>query len=122
MPVRGLTIILTGTDPDRLRSALGMAASQAALGGPARLFLDGVSARLLVGPVAAPLDEQHRAAGLPTLAELLETALVLGVSISLCQSGLAMAGIGADTIDPRLRTGGMTGMMATIGDDRLIAL
>jgi predicted peroxiredoxin len=122
VPVRGLTIVLTGTDPDRLRSALGLAATQAALGGAARLFLDGASAGLLAAPIAAPGDADHQAAGLPTLAELLETALALGVAITLCQSGLALAGIAADRIDPRLHAGGLTHMIATLGDDRLVAL
>jgi predicted peroxiredoxin len=120
--MRGLTIILAGTDPDRLRSALGLAAAQAALGGAARLFLDGASARLLALPIAAPGDADHRAAGLPTLAELVDTALALGVGITLCQSGLALAGIAADGIDPRLHTGGLTEVMASLAEDRLIAL
>ncbi len=122
MPVRGLTIVLASPDQDRLRSALGMAATQAALGGPARLFLDGASVGLLVQPIAAPRDADHRTAGLPTLAELVETALTLGVSITLCQTGLALAGLAADRIDPRFAIGGMTMMLASLADDRLIAL
>ena len=57
MPVRGLTIIVAGRDPDRLRSALGMAATQAALGGKARLFLDGGAVALLAAPLAASGDD-----------------------------------------------------------------
>lgn len=122
MPVRGLTIILASPDPDRLRSALGMAATQGALGGAARLFLDGPAAALLARPLADPRDDDHKAAGLPTLAELIETAFTLGVSIILCQSGLALAGVRTDRIDPRSATGGMTMILASLGDDRLVAL
>jgi len=122
MPMRGLTVIVAGTDPDRLRSAIGLAAAQAALGGKARLFLDGVSAGLLALPIAAASDRDHAAAGLPSLAQLVETALALDVAILLCQSGLALAGIAADGIDSRVGTGGITGIMATLGDDRLVAL
>jgi predicted peroxiredoxin len=122
MPVRGLTIIVAGLDGDRLRSAVGMAATQAALGGTVRLLLDGVSVRLLASPITAPGDADYAAGGLPTLGELVETALMLGASIILCQSGLALTGMRGDQIDPRFRTGGMTMVLASLGDDRLIAL
>ena len=120
--MRGLTILLAGPDADRLRSALGLAAAQAALGGAARLFLDGAAVALLAPPLAAPDDAAHAAAGLPTLAELVDTACTLGVSVTLCQSGLALAGLDATTIDARFATGGLTGLLATIGEDRLVAL
>ena len=120
--MRGLTIVVAGSDPARLRTALGMAATQAALGGTARLFLDGVAVRLLAAPIAAPDDAAHHAAGLPTLTQLLDEALALGATVVLCQSGLTLAGIAADAIDPRLQTGGMTGILAGLGDDRLIGL
>ncbi|WP_404712475.1 peroxiredoxin [Sphingomonas sp. MMS24-J13] len=122
MPVRGLTIVLASADTDRLRSALGMAATQAALGGAARLFFDGAAVRLLTPPLANPRDDDHRAVGLPTLGELIETAFTLGVSIMACQSGLALAGLAADRIDPRIATGGMTVILASLGEDRLVAL
>jgi predicted peroxiredoxin len=120
--MRGLTVIVAGQDPARLRSALGIAATQAALGGPARLFLDGVAAGLLCAPITAPDDAGHIAAGLPSLSELVDTSLALGARIILCQTGLALAGIAAASLDPRLETGGMTGLLAALGDDRLIAL
>lgn len=120
--MRGLTIVVAGLEHDRLRSALGMAATQAALGGAARVFLDGASAPLLAQPIVGPRDADHAAAGLPTLAELVETTLALSASIVLCQSGLAMAGIARDRIDPRFTTGGMTMVLASLGDDRLVAL
>jgi predicted peroxiredoxin len=122
MPVRGLTIILASADAERLRSALGMAATQAALGGAARLFLDGPATALLGEPVASPRDADHKAAGLPTLGELIETAFTLGVTLIACQSGLALAGIAAEGLDPHVRTGGMTMILASLGEDRLVAL
>jgi len=120
--MRGLTIIIAGQDPARLRSALGMAAAQAALGGAARLFLDGKAAGLLRAPIAAPDDVEHQAAGLPTIGELVDTCLALGARIILCQTGLALAGLAAASLDPRLETGGMTGLLAALGEDRLVAL
>jgi len=120
--MRGLTIIVAGRDTARLRSALGMAAAQAALGGPARLFLDGSAVALLRAPIAEADDADYRAAGLPTLGELVDTGLALGARIILCQSGLALAGLTAAMLDPRFETGGMTSILATLGDDRLVTL
>ena len=122
MPVRGLTIILASVDPDQLRSVLGLAATVAALGGGARLFLDGPSVRLLATPIAHDRDPDFLAAGLPTLAELVDTAIALGVTIMLCQSGVALVDLGGGRIDSRFQTGGMTGVIASLGDDRLVVL
>lgn len=120
--MRGLTIILATPDFDRLRSAFRLTATQAALGGAARLFLDGPSARLLISPITAPDDAFQESAGQPTLAQLYETALELGVAILVCQSGLALAGVGAHRLDPRIEVGGLTSVMARLADDRLVAL
>ena len=118
--MRGLTIVVAGGEHARLRSALGLAAAQAAAGGAARLFLDSAAVPLLAPPVAAPDDRAHRAAGLPILAELVETCLALGSRIVLCQSGLALAGLDAATMDRRFEQGGMVGLLAALGDDRLV--
>ena len=120
MPMRGLTIVLASPDQVRLRSALGMAAAQAALGGTARLFLDSAAVSLAASPITGADDGAHQAAGLPTLVELVDTGLALGVRIILCQSGMALADLSASSIDFRFETGGMTGLLAQLGDDRLI--
>jgi predicted peroxiredoxin len=99
----GLAVIVAGTDPARFRTALTLAAAQAALGGRVRLLLDGEAVRL-----AAMRDE------------LLESCLELGVTVTLCQSGLAAAGLRAAALDPRFDYGGMVGLLACLGDDRLV--
>lgn len=99
---RGLTILVAGADRDRWRSALALAAAQAASGGRARIHLDERAVPLIAAETA-----------------LLDTALELGVAVSLCQSGLAEAGLDAATLDPRLHTGGLVGLLAALGDDRL---
>ena len=118
--MRGLTIVVAGAERARLRSALGLAAAQAAAGATARLFLDTAAVPLLAPPLEAPCDPNHRAAGQPTLAELVETCLALGARIVLCQSGLALAGLDAVVLDSRFETGGMVGLLAALGDDRLV--
>lgn len=104
---RGLTIIVSGSDPDRVASALGLAGAAAALGGRVRLFFDRGAVR-----AAATLTGENR--------DLLEVALDLGATAVLCQTGLAAAGLVADTLDPRFETGGLVDLLAHIDNDRLI--
>ena len=99
----GLGIIVADIDPVRFRTALTLAAAQAALGGRTRMLLDNAAVRL-----AADADE------------LLESCFELGVSVTLCQTGLALAGLQADRLDPRFTYGGMLGWLAELGDDRLL--
>ena len=120
--MRGLTIVVAEAAPARLRTALLLALAQAALGGRARLFCDGPAVALLRTPITAPDDAAQAAAGLPPLAMLVEEALAAEVRILLCQTGLHLAGLAADAFDPRLRFGGMVGLLAALEDDRLVAL
>ena len=117
--MRGLTIVTATADAGRFRSAIGLAAAQAAVGGRARLFLDTAAVPLLAPPMVHAEDAAYRVAGLPTLAELWDTALTLGVTVVACQSGLALAGLTPDAIDIRVEFGGLTGLLATLSDDRL---
>jgi predicted peroxiredoxin len=117
--VRGLTILAGSRDTGRYRTALALAAAQAAAGGGARLYLHEDAVAMLAPPPPAD-DARYAAAGLPTLAELQEAALGLGVRIVACQSGLALAAIDATSLDPRIETGGMIGMITALDEDRLV--
>jgi len=118
--LRGLTILVAEPSPARFRTALTLATAQAALGGRARLFLDGGAVALLRPPVEDAADPAYAAAGMPGLADLLGEALAMGVGISACQSGLALVGLDATTLDRRIGFGGMIGMLQTLGEDRLV--
>ena len=87
--------------------------------GRARVFCQGDAVAALA-PLRDPHDAGHAAAGLPTLAELFEEALGLGVEVIACQSGLALTAIDADTLDPRVGFGGPVSILQTLGDDRLV--
>jgi len=101
---RGLTIIVSGADPNRLRSAVGIAAAEAALGGRVRLFFDAAAAPLLpMLPVA--------------LSDMLEAAIELGARVSVCQTGLAEQGL---TLEPRFEASGLVALMTGLGEDRLL--
>jgi len=118
-----LALILVTADPARLRAALALARAEVALGSEARLFIQGEAAALLRPPIAAPQDADWKAAGEPTLAKLLDAALDDGVEISLCQSGLAVAGLDADRLDRRIAVTGPIAFLAAAGPQvRLLTL
>lgn len=121
MPMRGLTIIVATAEAERFHAALSIAAAQVALGGTARVYLHGGAAALL-DDLAAPDDERRASSGLPTLAQLFDEALLLGVTMIACQSGIALAGLGHDRLDHRIQPGGLVSLMAALGDDRLLTL
>ena len=102
--VTGLAIIVATPDAVRFQTALTLAAAHAALGKSTRLLLDGDAVRLAADPPG----------------DLLESCLELGVTITLCQSGLAAAGLDAGALDARFNYGGMVGLLAELGDDRLV--
>ena len=115
--MRELRIIVATADTERLRGALVLASAQAALGAKASLFLQLDAVSLLRAPIEAPQDGPHRATGLPSLAMLLDEALVLGVSILACQSGLALAGLSADALPQGVEAGGPLSFLQQTGDE-----
>lgn len=104
--MRALRIVVITADAERLRGTLVIAMAQAALGGAASLFLQLDAVGLLAHPMAAPQDDAHHAAGLATLAQLVNEALDMGVAMIACQSGLALSGLSADSLPTGVEVGG----------------
>lgn len=119
--MRGLTVLVATGDAERFHAALSFAAAGAATGMAVRLHLHEGAVALLRPPIAAPADPARGAAGLPKLAQLLDEALDLGVAITACQSGLALAGLSLGELDHRIEAQGPVGLWSTLGDDRLLA-
>jgi len=118
-----LALLVVSADPSRLRAALTLARAEVALGSTASIFLQGEAAALLKAPITDPQDQAWLAVGEPSLAQLLDETLDDGIAISLCQSGLAMAGIDASDLDPRIVLTGPIAFLADVqGDTRLLAL
>jgi len=117
----GLNLIVAGADGSRLYAALETAMAAAALGQPARLFLQGEAVALLRAPVGFAGDAARVAAGQPDLAQMIAEAAAMDVAIIACQSGMALAGMTAEETGPQVRAGGLVGFLAGVGaDDRLI--
>jgi predicted peroxiredoxin len=102
--VAGLTIVVAGDDPERFHAALAIGAANAALGARSRIYLHAAAA--VLAERACPAMHAGRGDGVPTLGELLDEALAIGVEIIVCQSGLAAAGISAETLTHGIATGG----------------
>jgi predicted peroxiredoxin len=119
--MRGLTIILAEASPVRFRSALTTALAAAALGARARLFLDAAAVPLVRLPIEAPDDLDQVRAGLPALGDLLAEALAAGVEVTACQTGLALCAATAADFPPAVTFGGVVGVIADLGEDRLLA-
>jgi predicted peroxiredoxin len=113
--VTPLAIIVSGPDPARLRSALGLAAAQAALGGETTLFFDALAVAAL-----APDSLDRPGGSLPPLRALLDACLDLGTYVLVCQTGLADAGLTPAALDPRFEYGGLTGLLAAAPTARLV--
>src|SRR3546814_6154876 len=102
--MRNLQIVIRTPDPERVRGAITLAAAQAALGASVSIFLQLEAVALLRRPYGAPGDSAHKAKGLPTLAELMEDATALGVTFTLCQSGMDLTGLTVVDCDPAARS------------------
>ena len=123
--MRGLTplaIVIADDNAERFRTALVMASSYVALGGMAKFFFQGAAVGLLRKPLADPDDERQTAAGLPTLAQLFNGAVDLGIRFSACQSSLPLLGLTAEMFYPRIGWTGMVGFLSTVepGDQLIV--
>lgn len=117
---QGLIILVVGGDPERFRAALSLATSAAALDRPVRLFLQAEAVPLLRSPIAALSDQDHASAGLPTLGELLDAAMDMGVPVTACQSGLALAGLRAGQLPQGISFGGLIGVLQAEPDAQVV--
>ncbi|WOK37258.1 DsrE family protein [Sphingomonas sp. C3-2] len=119
--MRGLTLLIATADADRFHAALSVGLASAATGARTRVYLHGDAVALAAPPHHAPGDARYATAGLPTLAQLLDEARALDMQLIFCQSGLALAGLEADALAPDFEAGGLVGLMAGLGEDRLLA-
>ncbi len=119
----GLTVIVTTTDSERFRAGMTLALAQSALGGRVRLYCHEASVVLLA---SAPRDDDDSAAlfatGLPDRLGLIAMAQANGVALIVCQTGMTMTGLAMDDLATGVEAGGMMGLLADLGDDRLVTV
>lgn len=114
----GLTIIVATADSERFRAAMTLATAQAALGGRVRVYCHERAVALLR---IAPDDDGAvlAASGLPDRPALIAMAIDGGVALIACQTGLALADLEIGGLAVGVEAGGMVGLLASLGDDRL---
>ena len=117
--MQGLTIVVATADPVRLHAALSLASAWAALDRPARLFVQAEAVALLRA-ADSDRDRNYRETGMPTLREMIDESLAIGVSVTACQSGLALAGLSAEQLPAGVETGGLVDVLARHRDDQLM--
>jgi predicted peroxiredoxin len=120
MAKRGLAIVLAEANHARLHAALTLACAAAALGRPVRLFFHGESVAALTPERHWQGDATYRAAGLASVAELVDNALAMGAHVMACQTGLQLIGVTAASLPERIETGGMVAFLADARDDELL--
>lgn len=117
----GLSIIVAAADGPRFYAAIETAIAAAALGQPARIFLQGEAAVLLRVPVTFAGDAAREVAGQPGLAAIIAEAAAMDVRLTVCQSGMALVGMAASELVPQVRSGGLVSFLAEMGpEDRLV--
>ncbi len=116
--MKRLAIILADDNPERLRTALVLASAHAALQGNTRLFFQGAAVAMLKVPIADPDGIRQSATGLPTIGQLFEEAIKLGVSLTCCQSSMALLDLVSADFDGRIEWGGMIGFLSMIEPGR----
>jgi predicted peroxiredoxin len=119
----GLKIIVLTDDAERFRGGLILAITHNAMGGNAAVFLQLDAVRLLAPGMSGPRDTTHLSAGLPDLATLITEALDADVQILICQTGLALCGMDATMLDPRIQPSGpITFLHELAATDRLLCV
>lgn len=119
--VPGLSIIVAGAEGPRFYAALETAMAAAALGSPARIFLQGEAVALLRKPVSVTGDAARKAAGLPELAWMIDEAAAMEVGLFACQSGMALVGLTSEAMVPHVKAAGLVSFLSGLGNsDRVL--
>lgn len=120
MAEQDLALIVADLGHVRLHAGLSLAATAAAAGRTVRIFCHAEGVALVQPGRVWPGDAAYHAAGLPTVADLLETALDLGVAVVVCQSGLALMNLSAADLPAQIEGGGLLGFLERAKGSHLV--
>lgn len=120
MAEQDLALIIADLGHARLHAGLSLAATAAAAGRTVRVFCHAEGVALVQPGRVWKEDATYRAAGLPTIADLLETALDLGVAVMVCQSGLALINLSAADLPAQVEAGGLPAFLGRARGSQLI--
>lgn len=117
---RGLSLVLGEANHARLHAALTLACAAAALDRPVRIFLHGEAVAALQPSRHWAGDAAYAASAMPSIEELVASALDLDIAVMACQSGLHLCGIAASSLPEGVETGGMVAFIAGAADDEIL--
>lgn len=117
---RGLALIFGEASHARLHAGLSLACAAVALGRPVRLFFHGEAVAALASERRWMGDQAYSAAGMPSVAELIDSAMEMGANAMACQTGLQMCGLTAMALREGVEAGGMVAFLADARDDELV--
>ncbi len=75
---------------------------------------------LLREGASAADERRYSDVGMPTVRELIGECIALGVTVSACQSGLALAGMSVEDLPAGVDSGGLVAFLASQSDDQLL--
>jgi predicted peroxiredoxin len=107
-----IAIMIVEPNEARVWSALSLACASSALGNTVSLFFSGASVRQLDCNYKWETELNHIASGVPTVAELFETACQSQIDVFVCQSGLSMCNLESAQLIQNAQPYGMIGWLA----------
>ncbi len=108
------SILVATADEKILWSALSLAAAQAARGKTVSLFLSGYAAGVARPDFVASTDAHHNALGVATLQALFASCAELTVEIHVCQTGMALCALTADSLRAGATPAGLISWLAQV--------
>ncbi|MCU0888901.1 MAG: DsrE family protein [Rubritepida sp.] len=120
-----LGVLLISGGHERAHYALMVASAAAAIGRDVTLFAANAGCALWLeeAPLAADAREGAlAAAGVATLAELLEAVTAMGVRRIACEAGLRAAGLAGQPLAPGVEVAGLVTFLAAVGSGQVVTL
>ena len=117
---QGLAIIFSDSAHGRIHAGLSLACASAALGRPVRMFFHGESVCAFDRHRKWKGDETFTLAGIPSLCDMITTALELGIATMACTSGLHLCGLTANQLPENVEAAGMVAFLADVQDYELV--
>lgn len=120
-----LGVLLISGGHERAHYALMVATAAAAIGREVTLFATNAGCRALLAEaplLADPREATLAAAGVATLAELLEAAEALSLRLIACESGLRAEGLDGAPLAAGVEVAGIVTFLAAVGPGQVVTL
>ncbi|MGK2285582.1 DsrE/DsrF/DrsH-like family protein [Pedomonas sp. V897] len=117
---RGLAIIFSDSTHGRIHAGLNLACASAAMGRPVQIFFHGEAVTALDPHRKWKGDDTFASAGLPSICDMVKTALELGIPMTACTTGLHLCGLTANQLPGGVEAAGMVAFLADAKDCEIV--